>query len=162
MGVVAQFLEHAAENLTDASRKELSEKGSLDPNQVRLILHTQEDDKVRPSHEALDGLVGHPGDPNFPVPPYGPGCRCFVEYCAVEGTPAASFLKPTSEPVRSVALHYAEYLSEKLPDWRKIQAAIDKLPKKEATSKAALLVEKALPDLDMADVRQYVTMIMQA
>jgi hypothetical protein len=43
-----------------------------------VVFHTQKDDRVRPEHAALDGMVWELDDAAVPQPPLGYGCRCFV------------------------------------------------------------------------------------
>lgn len=46
---------------------------------VVLVYKTQEDDRVRPEHMALHNTVWEVDDPERPVPPIAPGCRCYLE-----------------------------------------------------------------------------------
>ena len=54
------------------------------PGAVKLRYMTMADSRVRPEHAALHGTLWEYDDPVRPVPPYGYGCRCWVETVTTE------------------------------------------------------------------------------
>lgn len=162
MGILATILADAAETLEASVRDEIATRGSLDPDQCVVEFCTQEDDRVRPSHEALAGTVWEPGDPDAPVPPLDYGCRCYVRTCAKPDTHAAHFLPVLDREILSTAEAYAVYLGEVLPTWQAIWATVQAKTGTDQVAAAVVQVQKALPDADMADVRDYARMLIQA
>jgi hypothetical protein len=131
--------------------------GMLDGDEVWYEFHTQQDDRVRPSHAALDGSVWRVGDPDAPVPPLDYGCRCFVTYCA----PPASNLRgqlppaPDAEPV-PVAELYGDALDEAVPNWRdKWRSKWSKLAPADKLNGIYL----DLRDMGISDAREIASMI---
>jgi hypothetical protein len=164
MGINFDFLINAAEKLTDESKADLADRGTLDPDQVLVEFHTQEDDRVRPSHEALDGTVWAPGDPVAPAPPLDYGCRCFVTYRAKPETQAASILPVSDKQAASTGAHYATYLDENLEGWRRFLASLKSrdLTRLEQMGETVLMIQKAKPELSTQDAREYARMLLQA
>lgn len=51
----------------------------LDEDEIVYVYLTEADERVRPEHAALHGTVWDPDDPELPIPPLGPNCRCRLE-----------------------------------------------------------------------------------
>jgi hypothetical protein len=164
MGISFDWLAKAVESITAEARAALKDRGTLDPDQVLVEFHTQEDDRVRPTHAALDGTTWAPGDPDAPVPPLDYGCRCYVTYKAKPETTAANFLPVTGVSAVRVGVAYARYLDENLAGWRPFLRALhDKhLAKLDQMSECVLWAQKKRPEMSMADVREYARLLIQA
>lgn len=99
---------------------------SLPPAAVWFVYRTQGDDKVRPSHRALEGSVWRSDDPNAPSPPIDYGCRCYIEPVAAPDT-AAEHVLPVAEALpQPLGKVYAKALDTHVEHWRAIaDAALD-------------------------------------
>jgi len=64
------------------SASEIASATDADLTGVKQQFKTQEDERVRPEHAALNNTVWDADDPNAPVPPLGPGCRCYLQFFA--------------------------------------------------------------------------------
>lgn len=97
----------------------------LDGDEVWFVYRTQHDDRVRPSHAALDGSVWRVDDPQAPTPPIDYGCRCFIEYVSAPSAakdPARLPPAPDEAEPRPLADVYADHLDENVKGWREVAA----------------------------------------
>lgn len=137
--------------------------GAIDPDAVWYVYHTQDDDRVRPSHAALEGTVWRVGDPHAPVPPLDYGCRCYSTMCAPEDSPLAKKLPapPADEEITTAAAHYADYLDGAVPSWSTQWAKKwSKLPSKDQLN--VIWNDLKAKGIDSTTAKQYATMIIDA
>ncbi len=145
----------------------------MDGDRVWYQYHTQHDNRVRPSHAALDGTVWRVDDPKAPTPPIDWGCRCYRSYCAAPGHVAlpppqapradsavAQVVGDNPRPVRR-RIVYAAYLDQHADgDWRALMRAA--APKTPAKQLAFLVDRLQVTGLTAADAREYGMMILAA
>jgi hypothetical protein len=81
-GWIKQNLDHAMKNSMAGARWLRVTDPQLKGLYTAWVYHTQEDDRVRPAHQVLDGKVFSMDDPVAAkmIPPVDWGCRCFEDY----------------------------------------------------------------------------------
>jgi hypothetical protein len=138
--------------------------GVLDPDAVLVRFHTQQDERVRPSHAALEGRVFRLDDPGRPSPPLDYGCRCWLEYVAVPETHAERVLEPADEPPTTPPEAYADHLDDMVgrKAWSRIRAKVDALPAPRRLFAALAEVRRLLPKKQRADAKDIARMIVEA
>lgn len=137
--------------------------GALDPEAVLVCFHTQQDDRVRPSHAALEGKVFRLDDPNRPSPPLDWGCRCYLEYVAPEDSPVAAVLPEAADDPTTPPVAFAEYLDDELPKvWRTVRKVADAAPAPRRMAVAVNALRRVLPKDRRADLRELARMIVEA
>ena len=151
-----------ADSLTPANAAGV-EVGAVNSKQVWYEFLTQNDDRVRPSHRALNGTTWRAGDPNAPVPPLDYGCRCYVRYVGAPGTPAADVLPPATGTPDTQGAAYATFL-DKDPtlkalgiDWHKVQAAGAAVPVQDRDRTIVAALEAA--GMGRGQAREYSTLM---
>jgi hypothetical protein len=146
--------------LDDRRQKHL-EGGGLDRTEVMYEYHTQQDDRVRPSHAALEGTTWDLGDPFAPVPPCGINCRCWMTYVAKPKSAAAQIIPEATNAPKPVAKVYAEHLDKTIPDWRDmIEATAD--VERSARLLAIVALIKAKHASHTADAKDLALMMIEA
>lgn len=153
----------------DLTRENIAPKpskgGILDPDAVLVVFRTQHDDRVRPSHAALDGKVFRLDDATRPSPPIDWGCRCFLEYVAApEDETATAVLPAAPDEPTTPPVAYGEYLDDQLGAklWVPVRTAIDKQPPAKRLVLAIQALRKLLPKERRADARDLARMIVEA
>jgi hypothetical protein len=115
-------------------------EGPLDPDQVfyQYVCQTTDgghdpegtpDERVRPSHAALHGLVFRLDDPTAPIPPIDFGCRCAMAYVGKPDSLASRIFgaeAPTAPTTRPVA--FAGWLATTVPDLSAVVRAVIAAP----------------------------------
>ena len=81
-GWIQQNLDHAMKSSMAGARWLRVTDPQLKGLYSAWVYHTQEDDRVRPAHQVLDGKVFSMDDPVAArmIPPVDWGCRCFEDY----------------------------------------------------------------------------------
>jgi|HubBroStandDraft_3_1064219.scaffolds.fasta_scaffold175356_3 hypothetical protein len=141
-------------------REVLDRGAALDADAVYFEYITMHDDRVRPSHAALDGSIWRIDDPFAPVPPCGYNCRCSMRYVAKSNSPAAQILPIASAPLRTRAEVFADHLDEIVPDWQRIAAEASKV-KPDLRFATVVNAVKTTTDLG-AQARDIAAMILEA
>lgn len=145
-------------DLTPERRKAL-EQGGLDPEQIQYRYCTCQDDRVRPSHAALQGSVWSLGNPFAPVPPLGYGCRCWIEYLAKPGSSAAAVLPAAERPVETKAELFRTALDKHVTGWEDLAAAA---AKEKPADQFAYLQHELRKRMASSDAQQFAMMIQEA
>ncbi len=121
MAILATF---SVKDLEGAlSKQEVSsiEDGALDGDDVWFEFLTQNDERVRPSHQALNGTLWKVDDPDAPCCPLDYGCRCFIRYCSNPNSKIASEILPEAEGELSNRVDaYKTYLSDNVDGWQNV------------------------------------------
>lgn len=141
--------------------------GALDPREVWYEFVTLKDDRVRPSHRALDGTVWKAGDPNAPVPPLDYGCRCYIRYVAPPRSVAAARrllpASPKAEPDTTAEV-YRAYLAREVKglDLIKAAQAVRELPPADQLPVLVEVIQRADPSWTAGAARDLARMALQA
>ena len=129
--------------------------GAFDGDDVWFMFRTQDDDRVRPEHEALDGTVWRVGDPAAPVPPLDYGCRCFMEYVARPGSEAAAVLPAADKAPETHGAILTRYLTTTLDMNRerlaRILTGLEDVPLGDRLGLATLSVQRRLSAMGLPD-----------
>ncbi len=139
MGIEVSFnLNDLANVLTDGEMSAFNgvDAGAdaLDGQEVWYEYLTQNDDRVRPSHEALHGTRWRVDDPDAPTPPIDYGCRCFIRYIAAPGSVEAKILPEADGELSNRSDAFRSWLDDNVKDWSKIAQNVKKLPPDERLS----------------------------
>jgi hypothetical protein len=145
--------------LRDEQVEAINAGGGLDPEQVYFKYHTMHDDRVRPSHAALDGTVWKVGDPFAPVPPIAYGCRCSMSYVSKSGTPAAEILPVAEKEIQTKGAVFATALDRSIPAWKDLAASARAKP---PALRFAFLQSTLRTKFDAATAKDYAQMILEA
>ncbi len=129
MGIKISFNVKELEDALTKGESDSIANGGLDGDQVWYEYLTQEDDRVRPSHEALHGTLWRVDDSMAPTPPIDWGCRCFIRYVAAPKSLAAKVLPEASGKLSDRIIAYAIYLNSHIDGWEKISSEAAKLRK---------------------------------
>lgn len=120
MGIVVSF--SVGDLLKSLSKEETADiaNGGLDGSEVWYRYKTMLDDKVRPSHAALENTLWRADDPDAPTPPLAEGCRCFIEYCAAPDSIASGVLPEADGPLSNRNQSFSNWLDVNVDDWKSI------------------------------------------
>jgi len=119
------------------------EAGHLDSSSVWYEFLTQDDDRVRPSHQALHGTVWRVGDVSAPVPPLDYGCRCFIKYVAKPDSEAAKFLPPAESKPTTQSKAWGDWLDKEAPTWETLLKTAMNTPIEDRLPTLTLAIQKA-------------------
>jgi hypothetical protein len=140
--------------------------------EVWFQYHTRMDNRVRPSHRALEGTVWRVDDIAAPVPPIDWGCRCFTSFCQPpdleggklpppeappDGTAADKKFGEEPHPVPRAEI-YEVWLDQHIDGWRAILAAAKRA--KPVDQLLVIVRELRATGRSAADARDVATMIL--
>lgn len=161
MGItIALDLAALAESAITDAHREASAAGALDPESVWFEYVTMHDDRVRPSHAALDGTTWRIDDPLAPVPPIGYNCRCAMRYVGKPATVAASVLPAAKVEPLPMARVFANALdASPVDNWKTLARQVVNV---RPDLRFATLQSELRNRFDAADAQEYARMILQA